>query len=705
MLAGDTPVLRPDQDEFGREPLARRVAAEVRSAPVDGGFVIALNGPWGSGKTSIANMATQFVEAEDGVIVVPFSPWMFSGHDDLVARFFAELTATLGKRPGKLREVAEHISRYAGAVAGVARFIPLAGETAGTALDAAGKLASAAAGSTPTLDDLYDRLADALRQLDPRILVFIDDIDRLTDQEIRDVVRLVKSVGDLPSIVYLLAFDRTHVEAVLGGSAGDARDRGRAYLEKIVQVRHDVPPPRAALLVSIYLRDLVQRAIAGCTGGQDGGEWLNRLGPALSDLVRTPRDAKRVANAVSAGLELHQGEVAVVDIVGLEALRVLEPEVHARLADLAGILFGDGLSALNGDDDPAIEERRRRLEDVLAHARAPVAVRKLLQQLFPSGSDILGGGRREGARHVEDRENRVSVPRIFWRYVYSTIPETEVSSAEAEHVAKAFDDPDEFSRRLEGYAGRRLEDMITRLGGYWEGCDPAVVVSIGTVLMRAASRLPADASPFRMTLDPVVWQYEWLLGSLLSCEPDRERRIEKTKELITNTPNVSARLRLIAWFGTFPGQEEAPEREPLAERRLLDAVETERQMARLQVYVLDAQPDKLALEVAAIELLRTVLLRDKSRAQRRFAKMAAEPSFLLMLLRRFTTRILMPGREVAYEFEWADLTATLGEARARERVLALHRIIDVASLDDLAAQGYLQALASARRAQSQAQIA
>jgi len=129
------------------------------------------------------------VGAEGRDIVLSFNPWMFTGAEDLVGRFFGELAAALGKREGKLRDVAAHVTRYAGALAGIAGFVPGVGGTAASLLRAANNVATAA-GEGPTLDERRGELVDALNELDGRIIVFLDDLDRLTDAEIREIVRL-----------------------------------------------------------------------------------------------------------------------------------------------------------------------------------------------------------------------------------------------------------------------------------------------------------------------------------------------------------------------------------------------------------------------------------------------------------------------------------------------------------------------------------
>src|SRR6185437_2353953 len=92
-----------------------------------------------------------------------------------------------------------------------------------------------------SLDLLRTRLIDALKALDRRIIVTIDDIDRLEPTEMLEVLRLVRSVGDLPNILYLLCYDSDILADGIKHAAAVAD--GQAYLEKIVQLTIPVPRP------------------------------------------------------------------------------------------------------------------------------------------------------------------------------------------------------------------------------------------------------------------------------------------------------------------------------------------------------------------------------------------------------------------------------------------------------------------------------
>ena len=96
-LPGDNPILRPEDDLLKRAGVAEAFARHVLAFDSGEGAAVGIFGSWGSGKTSFVNLARSVFHSED-VPVVDFNPWLFSGTDELVGRFFSELSAELRLR-------------------------------------------------------------------------------------------------------------------------------------------------------------------------------------------------------------------------------------------------------------------------------------------------------------------------------------------------------------------------------------------------------------------------------------------------------------------------------------------------------------------------------------------------------------------------------------------------------------------------------
>jgi predicted KAP-like P-loop ATPase len=206
--AGDQPIDDVSQDELGRDGFAVALRDEIRDAPVEG-FVIGVTGDWGSGKTSVINMAVNPLAEEPRFRIVRFNPWLFSGTPQLIEHFFTEVSSQLreaGQRAKgeRLLRLSEAISAYAD-ILDPLRFAPgvdaavRAGRASAGILERIGRKPASAHEKKVALDNL---LADH----DERLVVVMDDIDRLTDHEIRDVMRLVRLVGDFPNTIYVLAY-------------------------------------------------------------------------------------------------------------------------------------------------------------------------------------------------------------------------------------------------------------------------------------------------------------------------------------------------------------------------------------------------------------------------------------------------------------------------------------------------------------------
>jgi predicted KAP-like P-loop ATPase len=216
----DAPIRSLGEDRLGRRSFAQALAAEIMAAPVSRGYVMGLTGPWGSGKTSILNMTVDALE--DRAIVVHFNPWMFSGAEALVSSFFGEIGKQLAKKKEeKLKKIASKLATYGHVLSPLAA---LAG--AGNAVQGATAILQALS-AEPSVFEQRQELRTMLEGLDKRLIVVVDDVDRLRPGEVLDIVRLVRLVGDFPNTLYLLAFDRRRVEECLG--EGDPQ-RGRAYL-------------------------------------------------------------------------------------------------------------------------------------------------------------------------------------------------------------------------------------------------------------------------------------------------------------------------------------------------------------------------------------------------------------------------------------------------------------------------------------------
>ncbi|MEP4036315.1 P-loop NTPase fold protein [Pseudophaeobacter sp.] len=159
-------------------------------------------------------------------------------------------------------------------------------------------------------------------------MIVIDDIDRLAPDEALLMFRLVKSVGRLPNVMYLMAYDRAIAERVV---AERYPSEGPQYLEKIVQAGFDIPtPPQSSLTNSLisFLNELwIHENSPNVT------HFWNLMHDLVTPEVKSPRDVHRIINTLGVSWKAVAGEVDPVDFLCMETLRVQRPEIYSALRD------------------------------------------------------------------------------------------------------------------------------------------------------------------------------------------------------------------------------------------------------------------------------------------------------------------------------------------------------------------------------------
>jgi predicted KAP-like P-loop ATPase len=219
----DRPITSATQDALGRKGFSNAIADRLAAWHGKDCLVAAIYGGWGTGKSSVKNMIVERLgeidtsKTADVPHVVEFNPWQFSGSEQLTGEFFATLSEALVEHPAsssakakkQAAESADRLSLY-GKLLGAGSGILSAGSVAASVLlpPAAPILQAGAAGAKVAADAakssrmLLDKTAPSLRALKQQLksdfaglkrkmLVVVDDIDRLTSDEVCLLFRLI----------------------------------------------------------------------------------------------------------------------------------------------------------------------------------------------------------------------------------------------------------------------------------------------------------------------------------------------------------------------------------------------------------------------------------------------------------------------------------------------------------------------------------
>jgi len=340
----DDPISTVAEEALGRGAFVDRLVAmlgEIGTHPSS--TVLALVGPWGSGKTSTINLVLDKLDEERWGIA-RLNPWALGSAQAIVAELLGSIRSAL---PEKAKSAREKLKAYAVYATPAIGLIPGAGSAATKAFE----LAAQRWLGEGTLQSHLEDLATELAGLERPVLVFVDDVDRLQPEELLALLRAIRVVGRLPNVHYAVAYDQlTLVDLVKSTSiAGGREDRALAFLEKIVTLRADQPvirPGQSAALFNAGLAGLLTDL-----GADLGEEARRRLSDEWELLLSADLVEPRTINRYLAQLRVHlpivgADEVDLVDFLVVTHLRATYPPVYrAVLADrswlAAPVAFAD----------------------------------------------------------------------------------------------------------------------------------------------------------------------------------------------------------------------------------------------------------------------------------------------------------------------------------------------------------------------------
>jgi hypothetical protein len=234
--------------------------------------------------------------------------------------------SAIDKTLGGTGKTVGQILEYAGSLLTI---IPVAGSAAGKIAEKIGTRIA-----YDLLDDERRKVIEIMRKSERKIVVLIDDLDRLDREEILSVLKMVRLTANFPQIVYVLAFDDEMVARAAGQSFGGTADSGQ-FLEKIVQYPFIIPAVGRRRLLNFVERRAKEACRHSGTLLQEK-EWdFFRVTAEACLLPRlfTPRQAIRYGNALTFALPMLKGEVNTLDQILVEGMRVLFPELYAYVRD------------------------------------------------------------------------------------------------------------------------------------------------------------------------------------------------------------------------------------------------------------------------------------------------------------------------------------------------------------------------------------
>lgn len=251
---------------------------------------IAIQGDWGTGKTSTLNLLKKNLEADkdtNGIKCAFFNTWQYSQfnmEDSLYVSFVHNLVKQCGGNDEILKTVAGF-----GKLAFFKAIDWKFGTNASEILDGFEK---AKKDQMESVSKLQEDFAELVKKTGKRLVIFIDDLDRLNPEVAVELLEIIKLFVNVENSIFVLAIDYEVVVKGVRKKYGESlsEEKCRNFFDKIIQLPFKMPVER------YNLTELVRKAVQEQTHMTDEG--VNIVAEFISDVMGTnPRTFKRLVNA------------------------------------------------------------------------------------------------------------------------------------------------------------------------------------------------------------------------------------------------------------------------------------------------------------------------------------------------------------------------------------------------------------------------
>lgn len=306
----DHPIISEKEDLLDYCTEAKALTEYIESLPSDKVWSIGITSEWGEGKTSFLNLTRTFLDKKQ-FLTVDFNPRNSKAVTTIQEDFFSALCSRLSDYSSS---VSSRMKDYMAALKLIDNRNVLQ------------RLFS--------IYKIWDKQStkgkvdSVLKTLPVKVVVVIDDFDRLLSNEIIEVFKLIDSNAAFCNMVFLTAYDKEHVKTVLGISyqngTTDFSDKFFNY-EKPLSVR-----PYKVLFS--HFKNLIFGELSfNAEDSKVIRQQVDSCQPYMESYIPTMRDIKRFAQLLVLDYKQVEGEVDFRDFLLIEIIKYKFPEEYKKI--------------------------------------------------------------------------------------------------------------------------------------------------------------------------------------------------------------------------------------------------------------------------------------------------------------------------------------------------------------------------------------
>lgn len=540
--SSDAPVHNQESDLFGRWHFSERVAQVIARRTDSSSIVIGLYGKWGDGKTSVLNFIETSLESNDDVICIKFNPWRFGTEEQLLMEFFNSIAEALDTkletREDKLKDTFRKVIK------------PIASVTTGTGV--VSEVVDSFI-SLPDINEFKKRTEQLLENNKKRVLILIDDVDRLDKSEIHALFRLVKLTADFKYTSYVLAFDKHIVASSLQDRYSTAdTSSGEAFLEKIIQIPLNLPLVEQETLRQ-FCFDGINEALRIAQIDLDQEEvrrFVQAYNSAFDNYLDTPRKAKLYGNILMFSLPILKGEVNTVDLMLIEGLRVFYPKLYKVIRNNESTFTGSFSSSYPKSNEVEKEQTKNLIEGALGNVYPTKkdGLIDLLQGLFPKLQSVYGNmGSDLGYYQIWDKEQKICSNNYFLRYFTYSVSRNDIPDLAIKEILEkitCWNYSYDLNPLIEILKNRKPDALITKLRNKRDEIDNQTAKNLAIALCQVSKQFTK--------LEGAMWNDAFTRSAMLLSDLfqviEKGSRVAVIKQSLDAITDLEYKIEVFIWL-------------------------------------------------------------------------------------------------------------------------------------------------------------
>lgn len=341
-------------DLLNRDDFAHRLSQSITTYKSEKSLTIGIMGSWGSGKSSLINLTVNHLKKENNIII-RFSPWFFSNQENLFLQFFKLIISTLKNKKDNenlfermitpkrmlfespenpLKEYFNYIKDES--LNGNFNIFEYSNDLE----------------SYDSIKYHKNQCKKYINDFKSKIIVILDDIDRLTNSEIAQVFTLVKSLADFDNFIYILSFDELIVTKALNSLNSEYKDD---FIDKIINIPINIPK-----ISESKIEELIRANIKPIYDNQLERNFKNYnnnfkvIEKYLKIFIKNIRDLKRYQNILNFYLDNIVDDLNIDDLFLILIIQLFDHELFLKIKNNQDQLINDSAFINETNPNPMI---------------------------------------------------------------------------------------------------------------------------------------------------------------------------------------------------------------------------------------------------------------------------------------------------------------------------------------------------------------